>query len=63
MPMFEDTGEGGADKKITNYGDMGSWRGLPKMYLFCIKSKICFTFPDKMFIFLIDLYMSSILDN
>ena len=52
-------GEGGVDEKITDYVDMGS--GLQKLDLFCVKSKIRFTFSEKMSIFLIYLYTSSIL--
>ena len=59
MLMFVDMGGGGVDEKITDYVDMG--RSLQKFDLFCVKSKIRFTFSDKMSIFLIYLYISSIL--
>ena len=49
----------GVDEKITDYVDMG--RSMQKFDLFCVKSKIRFTFSDKMSIFLIYLYISSIL--
>ena len=52
-------GNGAVDENITDYVDMG--RGLQKFDLFCVKSKIRFTFSDKMSIFLIYLYISSIL--
>ena len=61
MLMFVDMGEGAVDEKFTDYVDMG--RGLLKFDLFYIKSTICFTFSDKMCIFLIYLYMSTMLHH
>ena len=61
MLMFVDMEGGGVDEKITNYVDMG--RGLQKFDLFYVKSAICFTFSDKMCIFLIYLYMSTMLHH
>ena len=57
--MFVDMGGGGCWWKDSDYVDMG--RGLQKFDLFCVKSKIHFTFSEKMSIFLIYLYTSSIL--
>ena len=54
-------GEGGVDEKITDYVDMGE--GLQKFDSFYVKSDICFTLSDKMFKFLIYLYMSTILHH
>ena len=52
-------GGGGVDENITDNVVME--RGLQKFGLFWVKSKIYFKFLDKIFIFLIYLYMSTIL--
>ena len=55
MLMCVDMGKGGVDEKITDYVDMG--RSLQKFDWFCVKSKIRFTFSDKMSIFVYIIYI------